>query len=56
MFTQRELILKQMKWFELLRNYDMSNLYYLGKANMVGDALSRLSMGSTTHLEEIRKN
>lgn len=30
----------------------MSILYHPGKANVVDDALSRLSMGSTAHVEE----
>lgn len=30
----------------------MSLHYYLGKANVVADALSRLSMGSLTHVEK----
>jgi len=30
-------------------------LYHPGKANVVADALSRLSMGSVAHIEEERK-
>ncbi|KAH0709023.1 hypothetical protein KY284_010450 [Solanum tuberosum] len=43
--------LQQMRWLELLKDYDMSILYHPGKANVVADALSRLCMGSTTHVE-----
>ena len=31
-------------YLDLLKDYDMSILYHLGKANVVFDALSRLSM------------
>ncbi|WMV55249.1 hypothetical protein MTR67_048634 [Solanum verrucosum] len=40
-FTQKELNLKQMRWLELLKDYDMSIFYHLGKANIVSDALNR---------------
>jgi len=40
---------------ELLKDYDMSILYHPGKANVVADALNRLSMGSTTYVEEGKK-
>src|SRR5688572_15811 len=33
----------------------MSVLYHLGKANVVADALSRLSMNSVSHVEDERK-
>lgn len=33
----------------------MSILYHLCKSHVVVDALSRLSMGSTTHIEEGKK-
>ncbi|KAH0675767.1 hypothetical protein KY285_023568 [Solanum tuberosum] len=54
-FTQKELNLRQRKWLELLKEYDMCILYHPGKANVVVDALSRLSMGSTAHVEEEKK-
>ena len=54
-FTQRELNLHQRRWLELLKNYDMSVLYHPGKANVVADALSRLSMGSVAHVENDKK-
>ena len=52
MLTQKELNLRQRRWLELLKDYDMSILYHPSKANVVTDALSRLSMGSTSHVEE----
>ena len=33
-------------------DYDMTMHYHPGKANVVEDALSRLSMGSVAHIEE----
>jgi hypothetical protein len=55
-FTQRELNLRQRLWLELLKDYDMSVLYHPGKANVVADALSRLSMGSASHVVEGKKD
>ncbi|WMV37378.1 hypothetical protein MTR67_030763 [Solanum verrucosum] len=54
-FTQKELNLHQRRWLEFLVDYDMNMLYHLGKANVVVDALSRLSMGSVAHVEEEKK-
>ena len=48
-FTQKELNLRQRRWFEFLKDYDMSVHYHRGKANLVANALSRLSMGSVAH-------
>ncbi|WMV58226.1 hypothetical protein MTR67_051611, partial [Solanum verrucosum] len=45
-FTQKELNLRQKRWLEFLKDYDMSVHYHPGKANVVADALSRLSMVS----------
>ena len=49
-FTQRELNLCQRCWLELLKVYKMNVHYHPGKANVVGDSLSRMSMGSTAHI------
>jgi len=45
-FKQRDLNLRQRRWLELLKDYDLTILYHPGKANVVADALSRKSMGS----------
>ena len=50
-FTQKELNLWQQRLLELLKYCDMSILYHLGKANVVADALSRMSRGSMSHDE-----
>ena len=55
MFTQKELNLRQRRWLEFFKDYDMIVHYYLGKANIVADALSILCMGSVAHVEEERK-
>ena len=55
-FTQKELNIQQQRWLELLKDYDMSVLYHPGKANMVADALCRLSKGSVSHMEESKRN
>ncbi|KAL4362299.1 hypothetical protein GQ457_04G021100 [Hibiscus cannabinus] len=41
LMTQKELNLKQRRWLELLKDYDLSIEYHPGKANVVVDALSR---------------
>ena len=51
-FTQRELNLHQQRWLKLLKDYDMSVYYHTRKTNVVADALSRLSMGSMSHIDE----
>ncbi|GJZ45544.1 putative reverse transcriptase domain-containing protein [Tanacetum coccineum] len=40
-FDQKELNMRQCRWLELLSDYDCEIRYYLGKANVVADALSR---------------
>ena len=50
-FTQRKLNLRQRRLLDLLKDYDMNVHYHLGKANVVADALSRMSIGSTAHVE-----
>ena len=39
-----------------MKDYDTSVLYHLGKANAVADALSRLTKGSVSHLDEAKKD
>jgi hypothetical protein len=46
-FTQKELNLRQRRWLELIKDYDMSVHYHPGKANVVADALSRKSYVNT---------
>lgn len=61
LFTQKELNLKQRRWLELLKDYDVTILYHSGKANVVADALSRKSVenlaimitGQSSLLEEM---
>ncbi|XP_075092443.1 uncharacterized protein LOC142172675 [Nicotiana tabacum] len=49
--AQKELNLRQRRWLELLKDYDVDILYHPGKANVVANALSRKSMGSLKHVE-----
>lgn len=43
LFTQKELNMRQRRWLELLKDYDLTISYHPGKANRVADALSRKS-------------
>ena len=55
-FTQKKnLNLRQRRWLELWKDYDMSVLYHPGKANVVADSLSRVYMGSVTHVADDKK-
>ena len=40
-FMQKELNLRQRRWLELIKDYDLEIQYHPGKANVVVDALSR---------------
>ena len=40
-FTQKDLNMRQRRWLELIKDYDLSLQYHPGKANVVADALSR---------------
>jgi hypothetical protein len=42
-FTQPDLNLRQRRWLELIKDYDLGINYHTGKANVVADALSRRS-------------
>ena len=45
-FTQKELNLRQRRWLELMKDFDIALHYHPGKANVVADALSRKSQGN----------
>jgi hypothetical protein len=40
-FTQKDLNLRQRRWLELIKDYDMEIHYHRGKVNLVADALSQ---------------
>lgn len=40
-FTQPDLYLRQGRWIELIKDYNLAIHYHPGKANVVADALSR---------------
>jgi hypothetical protein len=40
-FTRSELNMRQRRWLELIKDYELEIHYHLGKANVVADALSR---------------
>ena len=46
LLTQKELNLRQRRWFELFKDYDCIIDYYPGKANVGADALSRKAMAA----------
>ncbi|XP_028120977.1 uncharacterized protein LOC114318317 [Camellia sinensis] len=55
LFTQKELNMRQRRWLELIKDYDLQIQYHPSKANMVADALSRKNMGDLANLLVERK-
>jgi hypothetical protein len=51
-FSQKELNLRQRRWLELIKDYDLEIQYHPGKENVVADALSHKGQVNsiTTHL------
>jgi hypothetical protein len=41
LFDQKELIMRQCSWMELMKDYEFTLQYHPGKANVVADALGR---------------
>jgi hypothetical protein len=62
-FTQSDLNMRQRRWIEFIKDYDLEVHYHLGKANVVADALSRkvhyncltVESYSETLCEDLRK-
>lgn len=50
--TLKELNLKKIRRLEFLQDYDMSLHYCPGKANVVADSFTSLSMRNLSHMEE----
>jgi hypothetical protein len=52
-FTQSNLNLRQRKWLELIKNFDLGINYHPGKGNVVADALSHRSHVSQLVVERV---
>jgi hypothetical protein len=53
-FTQTDLNLRQHKWLELIKDYDIRINYHPRKANVVADALSRKNYCNSTFARRMR--
>jgi hypothetical protein len=52
-FTQSELNMRQIRWLELIKDYDLEVHYLPGKANVVADALSHKDHCDHLELEPV---
>ncbi|WVZ97365.1 hypothetical protein U9M48_042911 [Paspalum notatum var. saurae] len=55
-FTQNELNMRQRRWLELIKDYDIEIHYHPGKANVVADALTAVFEAELTLEQEIREH
>jgi hypothetical protein len=53
-FTQNDLNLRQRRWLELIKDYDLRINYHTGKANVVTDTLSYKKYCNATFVKRIR--
>ena len=54
-FSQKEFHLRQRRWLEVLKDYDMSVLYHPDRANVVEDAPSSMTTGIVSQIDETKK-
>ncbi|KAF3679250.1 putative galacturonosyltransferase 13 [Capsicum annuum] len=54
--NKKDLNLRQRRWLELLKDYDVDILYHLGKANVVADALSRKAVEPSIERQRMSKD
>jgi ribonuclease HI len=54
-FTQADLNMRQRRWLELIKDYDLEVHYHPGKANVVADALSRKAHCSCLSVEALNE-
>jgi hypothetical protein len=52
-FTQEDMNMRQRRWLELIKDYDLEIHYHPGKANVIVDALSRRSYCHSLSMEVV---